>query len=303
MARTPISEIHLTTFFHEQRAQLEIRRIDSNIGESVLMNDDPQNELKPVIRQLPQAMNVFLKRAMPRFTVETCAEAFILTLAKLLPTGYLVGFLWKPARQTNYRSRLTLKSGEVLQEREALPAGEILQREASTESQEDLKLVLHHSLKSLQFDPAERKTLEDQGCKAAVEIHFSYFGKPIFRVILGLSNAKLLPSIDAQEFLLVFCRCCLVSLNGAYLAELDEREGRREKPELNERFNLTLQWFHSLMRHLNIGIAGLQSGQADEAEDALQRASIVAGICLAEMLALRSEIQPQSPAEPAQTAA
>jgi hypothetical protein len=267
------------------------------------MSEDPQNELKPVIRQLPQAINVFLKRAMPRFTVETCAEAFILTLAKLLPTGHLVGFLWKPARQTNHRIRLTLKSGEVLQEREAGPPAEIVQREASAESQEDLKLVLHHSLKSLQFDPAERKILEDQECKAAVEIHFSYFSRPILRVILGLSNAKLLPPIDAQDFLLVFCRCCLVSLNGAYLAELDEREGRREKPELNERFNLTLQWFHSLMRHLNIGIAGLQSGQADEAEDALQRAAIVAGICLAEMLALRSEIRPQSSAEQVHSAA
>src|ERR1700732_3523017 len=142
MARTPIPEIHLTTFFREQRAQLEIRRIDSNIGESVQMSDDPQNELKPVIRKLPQAMNVFLKRAMPRFTVETCAEAFILTLAKLLPASHLVGYLWKPARQTNHRIRLTHKSGELLQERVA-PLAEVVQREASAESQEDLKLVLH----------------------------------------------------------------------------------------------------------------------------------------------------------------
>jgi len=275
-------------------ALLENRWNDSNICEPVPMSDDPQNDLKPEIRQLPQAMNVFLKRAMPRFTVETCAEAFIGTLAKLIPTGHLFGYLWKPARQSNYRMRLTIKNGEVLQEREASPAAEIVQRETSTESREDLKLVLHHSLKSLQFDPAERKTLEDGGSRAAVEIHFSYYSRPLLRVIVGLSNAKLLPTIDAQDFLLVFCRCCLVSLNGAYLAELDEREGRREKPELNERFNLTLQWFHSLMRHLNIGLAGLQSGQVAEAEDALERGSIVAGICLAEMLALKAEIQPSA---------
>jgi hypothetical protein len=255
------------------------------------MSDDPQNDLKPDIRQLPQAMNVFLKRAMPGFTVETCAEAFFVTLAKLIPIGHLVGYLWKPVRQTNYRIRLSLQNGKVLQEREAAPPAEVLQREASAESREDLKLVLHHSLKSLQFDPAERKYLEDHGSRAAVEIHFSYYNRPLLRVILGLSNAKLLPTIDAQDFLLVFCRCCLVSLTGAYLAELDEREGRREKPELGERFSLTLQWFHSLMRHLNIGIAGLQSGQVADAEDALERASIVAGICLAEMLALKEEIQ------------
>ena len=267
------------------------------------MNDEAQNELNPEIRQLPQAMNVFLKRAMPQFTVEACAEAFVLTLAKLIPKGYLLGCLWKPARQTNYRTRLTLENGEILQEREAAPPAEVVQREASAESEEDLKLVLHRSLKSLQFDPTERKKAEDQGCRAAVEIHFSYYSRPILRVILGLSNAKLLPSTEAQNFLLVFCRCCLVSLHGAYLAELDEREGRRERPELSERFNLTLTWFHSLMRHLNIGIAELQSGQAAEAEDALERASIVAGICLAEMLALKGEIQPQSSIESVPSAA
>lgn len=261
------------------------------------MSDDPQNDLKPEIRQLPRAMNLFLKRVMPSFTVKTCAEAFILTLAKTIPIGHLLAYLWEPGRQTNHRTRLTLKSGQVLHEREAAPPAEVVQREASADSPDDLKLVLHPSLKSLQFDPAERKALEDQGCRAAVEIHFAYYNRPILRVILGLSNAKLLPTIEGQEFLLVFCRCCLVSLNGAYLADLDEREGRREKPEPNERFSLTLQWFHSLVRHLNIAIAGLQSGQTAEAEDALQRASIVAGICLAEMLALMGNIQPQSTVE------
>jgi len=261
------------------------------------MSDDPQNDLKPEIRQLPRAMNLFLKRAMQRFTVETCAEAFIVTLANLIPAGHMLGFLWESSRQTNHRIRLTLQDGQVLQEREAAPPAGIVQREASAESQDDLKLVLHPSLKTLQFDPAERRALEDQGCRAAVEIHFAYYSRPILRVILGLSNARLLPTIDAQDFLLVFCRCCFVSLNGAYLAELDEREGRREKPELSERFNLILQWFHSLVRHLSIGIAGLQSGQTAEAEDALQRASIVASICLAEMLALMDKIQPQSTLE------
>jgi hypothetical protein len=263
-------------------------------SKSLLVPFWPIREMSPETRQLPQAMNVFLKRAMPRFTVETCAEAFVLTLAKLIPKGYVLGCLWKPPRQTHYRTRLTLENGEILREQEVAPPAEIVQREASSEPEEDLKLVLHRSLKSLQFDPAERKTLEDQGCRAAVEIHFSYYSRPILRVILGLSNAKLLPSTEAQNFLLVFCRCSLVSLQGAYMAELDELEGRREKPEPSERFNLTLQWFHALMRHLNIGVAELQSGQADKAEDAFERASMVAGICLAEMLALKSEIQPQS---------
>jgi hypothetical protein len=257
------------------------------------MSDDPKSDLKPEIRQLPQAMNLFLRRAMPAFTVESCAEAFILALAKIFPLAHLFGYLWEPARQTSRRTRFTLKSGQVVREQEAAPPVEIFQREGSEGAQDHLKLVLHPSLKSLQSDPSERKTLESQGSKAAVEIHFAYYSRPILRVILGLSNAKSLPTVEAQDFLLVFCRCCLVSVNGAYLAELDEREGRREKPEPGERFNLTLQWFHALVRHLNIAIVGIQNGQAAESEDALERATIVAGICLAEMLALMGKIQPK----------
>jgi hypothetical protein len=256
------------------------------------MSDDLKNILKPEIRQLPQAMNFFLKHAMPAFTVETCAEAFILALAKLFPVEHLLAYLWEPSHQTSHRTRFTLKSGQVGREQEAAPPAEIFQREGSDSTQDNLKLVLHPSLKSLQSDPSERKTLETQGCKAAVEIHFAYYSRPILRVILGLSNAKTLPTVEAQDFLLVFCRCCLVSVNGAYLAELDEREGRREKPEPSERLNLTLQWFHALVRHLNIAIVGIQNGQAAEAEDALERATIVAGICLAEMLALMAKTQP-----------
>src|ERR1700733_6071624 len=112
----------------------------------VPMSDDLPSDLKPDIRQLPQAMNVFLKRAMPRFTVETCAEAFIGTVAKLIPTGQLFGYLWKPARQSNHRIRLTVKNGEVLQEHEVAQAAETVHRESSTESRDDLKLILHHSL-------------------------------------------------------------------------------------------------------------------------------------------------------------
>ena len=261
------------------------------------MSDDLQNELKPDIRQLPGAMSFFLKRAMTRYTVETCAKAFILTLTRLIPNKHLISYLWLPARPANHRIRLSLNGGQIEYEPEIVSPAEIVQREASAESEDGLTLVLHPSLKSLHYDPTERKTLEGNGCRAAVEIQFAYYSRPILRVVVGLSNAKSLPTVQAQDFLLVFCRCCLVSLNGAYLAELDEREGRREKPEPKERFRLTLQWFHSLVRHLNIGIAELQKGQATEAEDALQRALIVAGICLAEMLALIGKTEPESTLE------
>ena len=251
------------------------------------MSDDPQNDLKPEIRQLPQAMNCLSEacdaavhcRDLRRSVHSDAGEAYSERASAWLPMETC------SSDQSSNSIDSQERSGSCRSEKQ-LPRRRLFSAKHPLSHEEDLKLVLHHSLKSLQFDPAERKTLEDQGCRAAVEIHFAYYSRPILRVILGLSNAKLLPTVEAQDFLLVFCRCCLVSLHGAYLAELDEREGRREKPELNERFNLTLQWFHSLMRHLNIGIAELQNGQAAEAEDALERASIVAGICLAEMLAL-----------------
>ena len=255
------------------------------------MSDEPQSDLKPEIRQLPQAVQLFLRRVTPQFTVETCVDAFILTLVKLIPIQYLLGYLWLPAHKINHRIRLTLDRDLVLREQEIAPEAQTLQSKASAQSQDDLGLTLHRSLKSLQSDPAARKALESHGCRAAVEIQFAYYSKPILRVILGLSNAKLLPTGEAQDFFLVFCRCFLVSLHGAYLAELDEQKGLRDKPELSESFNLTLQWFHSIVRHLNIGIVAIQNGQTNEAEDALQRASIVAGVCLAEILSLTGKVQ------------
>jgi hypothetical protein len=259
------------------------------------MSDEPQSDLKPEIRQLPQAVQLFLRCAMPQFTVETCVEAFILTLVKLIPVENLLGYLWQPGHQTNHRIRLTLERDLVLREQETGPDVHTLQSKASAQSQDDLRLILHRSLKSIQSDPAARKALESHGCRAGVEIHFAYYSRPILRVFLGLSNAKLLPAGDAQDFFLAFCRCFLVSLHGAYLAELDEQKGLRDKPELGERFNLTLQWFHSMVRHINTGIAGIQNGKTEEAEDALQRASMVAGICLAEILSLMSKVRPSQP--------
>ena len=259
------------------------------------MSDEPQSELKPEIRQLPQAVQLFLRRATPRFNVDTCVDAFLLTLVKLIPVQHLVGHQWQPAHKSNHRVRLTLEQNLILREQEIVPAAQ-LQTKASAQSPDDLGLTLHRSLKSIQSDPPAHKVLEHRGCRAGIEIHFAYCGRPILWVILGLSNAKLLPNGEAQDFFLVFCRCFLVSLHGAYLAELDKLKGLREKPELSERFNLTLQWFHSMVRHLNIGMAGIQNGQANEAEDALQRASIVAGVCLAEILSLKEKVQPSQPA-------
>jgi hypothetical protein len=255
------------------------------------MSDELQSDLKPEIRQLPQAVNLFLKRALPRFTIDTCVEAFILTLVKVIPIQQLLGYLWHPGQQSNQRIRLILEGDVLLQEQETASGVQAQQSKLPADSPDDLRLTLHRSLKSLQTDAAARKTFEDKGCRAAIEIHFTYYSRPVLRVILGLSNTKLLPTTEARDFLLAFCRCFLISLHGAYLAELDEREGLREKSEISERFSLILQWFHAMVRHLNIGIAEIQNGQTSEAEDALQRASIVAGVCLAEILSVMEKYQ------------
>lgn len=259
------------------------------------MSDEPQSALKPEIRQLPQAVHFFLRRATPQFTIETCVDAFILTLTELVPHQYLVGYLWPPARQTNHRIRLTLDHGLVLREDEIAPEAQLIPSKTADQSQDDLRLTLHRSLRSLQCDAATRKAFEDHDCRAGIEIKFAYYSWPILRVILGMSNAKLLPNGEAQDFFVIFCRCFLVSLHGAYLAELDDRKGLSEKAELSERFKLTLQWFHSIARHISTALAGIQNGHADEAEDALQRASIVAGVCLAEILSMMAKVQPSQP--------
>jgi hypothetical protein len=250
------------------------------------MREELPNQQMPDVRHLPQMVNFFLKKALPQFSVEACSEAFILTLRNFIPFEHLYGCLWRPTQQPNHRIRLAFAGESVSFNEEIAPGAQSRQSEISSESRDDLKVTLHRSLKSLEFDPATRRMLETKGCKAGVEIYFAYYGRPALWIALGMPGAKQLPAEETQELLLIFCQCALVSLHGAYLAELDERDGKREKPELGEHFDLTLRWFHTVVRHLNVGIVRLQNNQARDAEDALQRASIVAGVCLAELLSL-----------------
>ena len=240
-------------------------------------------------------MNFFLKQIIKRFTVESCTEALVLTLAQFIQFKSFLGYRWESDRQAEHRFKITLDQGTVRSEREAVPEAQIRQSEPSGEPGDNLILTLHRSLKSFKSDPAARKTLEQQGCSAALEMNFAYYERPIFWAVLGLASPRLVASAETQEFLLLFCRCCLVSLHGVYLAETQEREGLREKPQPEECFRLFLQWFHSVVRHLNIGISRLENGDVNEARDAMERTSIVAGVCLAEIVSLMNEIQGQEP--------
>ena len=249
----------------------------------------------PDVRQLAAAVNFFLKQIIKHFTVESCTEALVLTLAQFVPFKSFLGYRWESDRQAEHRFKITLDQGTVRSEREAVPETQIRQGEPPGEPGDNLILTLHRSLRSFKSDPAARKTLEQQGCSGALEMSFAYYERPILWAVLGLANPRLVASAETQEFLLLFCRCCLVSLHGVYLAETQEREGLREKPQPEECFRLFLQWFHSVVRHLNIGISRLENGDVNEAQDALERTSIVAGVCLAEIVSLMNEIQGQEP--------
>ena len=242
-------------------------------------------------------MNFFLKQIIKRFTVESCTEALVLTLARFIQFKSLLGYRWESGRQAEHRFKISLDQGTVRSEREAAPETQIRQGEPSGEPGDNLILTLHRSLRSFKSNLPARKTLEQQGCSAALEMNFAYYERPIFWAVLGFTSPRLVASAETQEFLLLFCRCCLVSLHGAYLAETQEREGLREKPQPEECFRLFLQWFHSVVRHLNLGISRLENGDVNEARDALERTSIVAGVCLAEIVTLMSEIQGRAGSE------
>src|SRR5262245_33465342 len=250
------------------------------------MRDELPNQQNPDVRHLPQTVNFFLKKALPGFSVDTCSEAFILALRKFITFEHLHGYLWRPGRHASHRVRLALAGDLISFTEEISLDAQSHYGEASAESRDDLRVTLHRSVRSLEFEPAIQRALVNEGCKAAIEVYFAYYGRPALWLALGMPTSKQLPGEETQDLLLVFCKCFLVSLHGAYLAELGEQEGKREKPELDEHFELALRWFHTVVRHLNVGLVRLRNKKTDDAEDALQRASIVAGVCLAELLSL-----------------
>jgi hypothetical protein len=60
------------------------------------MCSDLPNQGSPDVRHLPQTVNLFLKKALPGFTVDKCTEAFILTLRNFISCEHFHGFLWRP---------------------------------------------------------------------------------------------------------------------------------------------------------------------------------------------------------------
>ena len=245
-----------------------------------------QTESRPDLSLLQQAVNVFLKDAMPHLTLTACSDAIIRSVMRFIPGGLVSGSLWCPGQRPNTRFRLTLE-GDTIVHRESAEL-DLLPEELklADASEDDVRILFHRSLKSLTTDRPGVDNLQQAKYRAAIEIRFCYFGRLILLLIVGLPNPKGLINKESEEFLNLFCRCSLITLQGAYIAEMEENSGRSSCRLLPEKFSLTFHWFHSITRHLNLGIARLRSGQYPEAVDALDRTSVVAAVCLAEIITL-----------------
>ena len=245
-----------------------------------------QTESRPELSLLQQAVNVFLKDAMPHLTLNACSDAIIRSVMRFIPGGLVSGSLWCPGQRPNTRFRLTLE-GDTIVHRESAEL-DLLPEDLklADPSEDDVRILFHRSLKSLTTDRPGVDNLQQAKYRAAIEIRFCYFGRLILLLIVGLPNAKGLTNKESEEFLNLFCRCSLITLQGAYIAEMEENSGRSSCRLLPEKFSLTFHWFHSITRHLNLGIARLRAGQYPEAVDALDRTSVVAAVCLAEIITL-----------------
>jgi hypothetical protein len=256
---------------------------------------EPQTESRPDVSLLQQAVNVFLKDAMPYLALDACADAVMRSVAKFIPGGMVSGSLWGPGQRPNTRYRLALEGDTVVHRESAELDLPVETRKPAPGPEDDVRILLHRSLKTLTTDRPGVDNLQQAKYRSAIEIRFCYFGRLILLLIVGLPTAKGSNFKDSDGFLTLFCRCCLITLQGAYIAEMEEKSGRSSGLLLPEKFSLTLHWFHSVTRHLNLAIARLRERQYPEAADALDRTAVVASVCLAEIITLTKTISGQTP--------
>ena len=255
------------------------------------MGEDSSNQLSSSdLRQLQPALTSFLKRTMPLLTLESCAKAIIETLRDCLPFDFLFGQLWVPAADRIDHLTYSLEGGQIVREVHKQADLPSVPTQMSKDLEDDLRVVVHRSISTLRAESTLQARLAESSARAAVEIQFAYYGRLILSLVLGYPNHRLIGTSAVQEFLLTICRCWRVTLHGAYLAQLGKNEGNRADLSVGERFGLTLQWFHSILRHANLAVGELQTGRPEDAFDSLQRALIVAGVCLGELASMMDQV-------------
>src|SRR5580700_7360804 len=263
--------------------------------EGTTIMSDPQTDSRPDVSVLQQAVNAFLKDALPYLALDACADAIMRSVLKFIPGGVISGSLWGPGQRPNTRFRLALEGDTVVHRESAELDLPVETTKQVTGLEDDVRILLHRSLKTLTTDRPGVDNLQQAKYRAAIEIRFCYFGRLILLLIIGLPTAKGLVNKESEDFLNLFCRCCLITLQGAYIAGMEERSGRSSGLLLQEKCNLTFHWFHSITRHLSLGINRLRAGQYPEAADAFDRTSVVAAVCLAEIITLVNTISGPSP--------
>src|SRR5258708_9261909 len=85
--------------------------------EGTTIMSDPQTDSRRDVSLLQQAVNAFLKDAMPYFALDACADAIMRSLLKIIPGGVISGSLWGPGQRPNTSYKLA-REGDTVVHRE-----------------------------------------------------------------------------------------------------------------------------------------------------------------------------------------
>src|SRR5258708_24372455 len=81
--------------------------------EGTTIMSDPQTDSRRDVSLLQQAVNVFLKDALPYLALDACADSIMRSVLKIIPGGVVSGSLWGPGQRPNTRYRLALEGDTV----------------------------------------------------------------------------------------------------------------------------------------------------------------------------------------------
>src|SRR5258708_3028180 len=141
--------------------------------EGTTIMSDPQTDSRRDVSLLQQAVNAFLKDAMPYFALDACADAIMRSVLKIIPGGVISGSLWGPGQRPNTRYRLALEGDTVVHRESAELDLPVETTKPATGLEDDVRILLHRSLKTL---TTHRPGVDNlQPAKYRPEISLRYF--------------------------------------------------------------------------------------------------------------------------------
>src|SRR5258708_8417442 len=81
--------------------------------EGTTIMSDPQTDSRRDVSLLQQAVNAFLKDAMPYFSLDACADAIMRSVLKIIPGGGISGSLLGPGQRPDTKYRFALEGDTV----------------------------------------------------------------------------------------------------------------------------------------------------------------------------------------------